>query len=841
MRLPSPRAASVGALAVAACCAAPAAAAPTSSESFSLSVRTARQQDCATRSVKGAGVARRTVTAPFAGVVSVRLRGPARADWDLALVDRASGRTLNGSAGLRARELADSRVAAGQRVVVQACRRAGTGRRARVTVRFVRVDFKQRGEGYTTSVVRVAAGTKADRERLEALGLDTTDHAGLDGQDVILHSAADERALRDAGFEFDVRIGDLLGHSRAARRREQRAGRSRSIRQAAAAGIPSGRTRYRTLPEIQQELKALAAANPGFVRVFSLPLPSLEGRDILGIEIAENVSAPPDGRPVYVQIGTHHAREWPANEATQEFGLDLINAYKGGGDPRLAQIVRQARTYVIPVMNVDGFNATIESEGLNPDGSFEDPVDSGETSGDQGIGGGAYKRKTCSDWGNKANEAIPCLARTYDAATRTGFPDRGVDPNRNYGVVWGGPGTSSTQTSLTYHGPAPFSEVETESVRRFLRDLQPSVLITNHTYSGLILRPPGTEAQAPVPDEAPLRAIGDAMANQTNYVSEFSYQLYDTSGTTDDYIYGGLGGFSYTPEIGFEEFHPEYTTGFIPEYSGRPELDPDGNPTGRTLGGLREAYTLAGLSVIDVEGAPARGISARLTGTAPAGRVLRLRKPISYQTSALPDDTGTQYPVQTITEQRNSLLQVTATGRFTWSVNPSTQPNATEAPWTLTCEDGAGTVLETRQVFVARGQTVNLGLTCAQGSSPTDPASACPLPKGFTRVDVARRSRGRLRISFRRAAGAKKATIEIFRASKGRKIINKRVARFRGRTGSFTWSGKVRGRKVGNGIYTVRFTVTDASGRKDVRRVVVQRSKGRFAQRGSFYLADRCR
>jgi hypothetical protein len=54
------------------------------------------------------------------------------------------------------------------------------------------------------------------------------------------------------------------------------------------------------------------------------------------------------------------------------------------------------------------------------------------------------------------------------------------------------------------------------------------------------------------------------MARETDYVSQFSYQLYDTTGTTDDYIYDGLGGFSYTPEIGKNEFHPEFTTGSSP-------------------------------------------------------------------------------------------------------------------------------------------------------------------------------------------------------------------------------------------------------------------------------------
>ena len=74
------------------------------------------------------------------------------------------------------------------------------------------------------------------------------------------------------------------------------------------------------------------------------------------------------------------------------------------------------------------------------------------------------------------------------------------------------------------------------------------------------------------------------MAKNTRYLSQFSYQLYDTTGTTDDYIYDGLSGYSYTAEIGINEFHPPYTE-FQAEYDGVPETDDDGNPTGSKLGG----------------------------------------------------------------------------------------------------------------------------------------------------------------------------------------------------------------------------------------------------------------
>jgi hypothetical protein len=792
-------------------------AANADSSTLHVTVTEAKRQNCVMRPVTGGGVAHRSATAPADGFVSARLDGPRAADWDLALI--AHGHVLNAGAGPTADELADARVRRGERVTLQVCRRTGSGRKATIRVRWVEADLSpDGGDGYRLQLVRVPFDSADDQVRLDELGLDTTDHPTPAYQDVLLHSAADERRLRAAGFSFAVRVADVLRRDRVNRRTERRAGRSKVARAAAAAAIPSGRTSYRTLPEVEQEMKDLAAANPGLVRTFTLPLRSLEGRAIMGVEIAENVGAPPDGRPEYVMVGTHHAREWPANEGTMEFALDLVQGYKGG-NPELRSIVQGGRSYFIPVLNVDGFNATIVSEGLAPGGSYVDPVNTGGSAGNHVLGSGAYKRKSCSDWGDKAREAMPCVARTYDDARDTPLPDRGVDPNRNYGVAWGGPGSGNDVFDLTYHGPSPWSEVETEGFRRWLRDHQPAVLITNHTFAGLILRPPGTLDQAPVPDEPQLRALGDAMAAETGYLSQFSYQLYDTSGTTDDYVYGALGGFSYTPEIGKVEFHPAYTTGFIPEYDGQ---------AGR--GGLRRAFTLAGLTALS------RDIRGTLQGTAPAGRTLRITRTLSYRTSAKPDDDGVLHPQQTFSEPRNTALVVGADGRFVWAVNPSTQPNAPESPWTLTCEDGVGNVLERRDVYVARGQAVDLALACGTGApSPAPPRTGCVRPAGFSKVGVARRPRGRLRIAFRRTAGAGKVTIEIARRPHGR-----RIARMSGRTRSFTWNGKRRGHKIRNGVYVVRFVVRDAAGLVDARRVLVRKKRGKFAKRGSVRPARRC-
>jgi hypothetical protein len=268
---------------------------------------------------------------------------------------------------------------------------------------------------------------------------------------------------------------------------------------------------------------------------------------------------------------------------------------------------------------------------------------------------------------------------------------------------------------------------------------------------------------------------------------------------------------------------------------------------GEQRGGLREAFKVASETAINAAS------HSVLRGTAPGGRVLRLQRTITYQTDSRPDDDpGDGLPPasqkgQPITEDRQTVLAVPSNGSFEWHINPSTQPNQDETPWKLTCEDAAGNVLESRDVFAARSQTVTLGLACGAGGSPANPtptaptaAPSCTTPTGFRAVNARRRGRG-LRITFSRRVN-KPVTIDVFQTSKRRKIVGvKRVARFRNRFRSLTWDGRrANGRRVANGVYYVRFRIRDAENRLDSRRVVVERKRGRFAKRGRFYLVDRC-
>ncbi len=153
--------------AIAAACAA-ACATPASAEellSTTVTAADASARSCIAKPFGGAAVADRAITAPGAGWVTARLNARS-GDWDLGVFDAVTGRRVTGSAFFGADEVAKGIVTAGQRVVVQACRRSGTSERADLDVSFDAIDPKAKAT--KSSLVRVStpnASTQAGADR----------------------------------------------------------------------------------------------------------------------------------------------------------------------------------------------------------------------------------------------------------------------------------------------------------------------------------------------------------------------------------------------------------------------------------------------------------------------------------------------------------------------------------------------------------------------------------------------------------------------------------------------------------------------------------------------------
>ncbi|MDX6650319.1 MAG: hypothetical protein QOJ97_2270 [Solirubrobacteraceae bacterium] len=617
-------------------------------------------RDCVASPISaGDGLAVSGVTVPATGWVTARLSGSAPGDWDLALFDADTGRRVAASAGFGSNEVAGGLAQAGQRLSVQACRRDAGGRTAQLSVDSVRIDG---GPSERISMARVITPDRAAKQRLSALNLDVTEHGGRGFVGVLLHGAADATKLRRAGFSYIVDVPDL--QAQAAADRQADAIFARSVH---ASALPSGRTSYRTLADYERDLKALAEANPDIVKPLVLPHQTGEGRSVNGIEITTD-PAKADGKPVFALMGLHHSREWPSGENTIEFAIDLVNGYRSG-DARSRRLVAEARTVVIPVVNPDGFNAS------RTFGATADPRTGrgapNEAEDDETVNilthPNEYRRKNCR---------VPNSDRYTCAGPALGLASTGVDPNRNYGALWGGEGASADPLGETYRGPGPFSEPETKNIRDLVSTRQVVTLITNHTFSNLVLRPPGVAAQGAPVDESLLKRLGDAMAAENGYTSQRGYELYDTTGTTEDWSYGVTGGLGYTFEIGCVDkdtatgecktghFHPPFAEA-VKEYEG---TTPYADANGHDGKGNREAYFLALESTVD---------SARhavLQGRAPAGAVLKLHKEFTTETSPVLDDRGRDGAVQTFQDKLDTTMTVPASGSFEWHVNPSTRP-----------------------------------------------------------------------------------------------------------------------------------------------------------------------
>lgn len=583
------------------------------------------------------GVSGFRVVAESTGLVRVRLDpvSPRNrdADWDVAVFDRADGRVVAASAGLRSYEIADGYVTAGTTLWVQGCRYAGNADRVNVSVTFIATSGAATGTaGDPAQLVTVSTPTRADKDRLLALDLDVTEAATDTTVDVVLHGRADADRVRQAGLGYTVKIDNLADHLARTREADQRF-RAQVVR----SDLPSGRTSYRRLADYDFEIKDLAARHPRLVKAFVLGRRTVEGRDISGLEIARDPANAADGKPVFLNMGVHHAREWPAGEHPMEWAYDLVNGY--GKDPRTTRLVNATRNIVVPIVNPDGFSVSREAL---PNGDF--------TAFDYEM-----KRKNCT-----ATDAPTEDGRSGVCPQNPAGRVRGTDLNRNYGGFWGGSGASTNWRSDTFRGSAPFSEPEVQAIRELISKRAVTNLITNHTYGNLVLRPPGVFATGQPVDEVLLRDLGERITARNNYANIRGWQLYDTTGSTEDWSYWATGGLAYTFEIGPLEFHPSFADGVVAEYLG---LAP---AAGAGRGGNREAYFAM------LESTANAAHHATITGQTPPGYTLRAHKRFQTPTSPVTQPDGSTTPPLLFTDTIDNTIR--PDGAFTWHINPSTRP-----------------------------------------------------------------------------------------------------------------------------------------------------------------------
>ena len=302
------------------------------------------------------------------------------------------------------------------------------------------------------------------------------------------------------------------------------------------AGIP-GYSCYRTVEESYASLQALAERSPMLVREVKIGESwqyvrntGQQGYELRGVVLTNR--ARPGPKPVFLLIGAIHAREYTTAETALRFAERLVHSY--GVDADVTWLLDHVEVHVIPQANPDG-----------------------------------RKRAEAGLWWRKNVNRDACGVDSDSY----GF---GVDLNRNSSFKWNQCTSdfcsSSDPCALTYRGPVPASEPETQALESYLRTIFPDrrgagdndpvpadasgVMVTLHSYSPLILYPWGwTEAAAPNGDA--LRTLARKFGYYTGYPACQSGAdgcIYMTDGTTDDFAYGELGVAAFTFELGWRFF-----------------------------------------------------------------------------------------------------------------------------------------------------------------------------------------------------------------------------------------------------------------------------------------------
>ncbi len=273
---------------------------------------------------------------------------------------------------------------------------------------------------------------------------------------------------------------------------------------------------YMDAAEVFSRIQTLAATYPGLCQLITLPHATLgyDGGEP-GIAGPSNVimlriTTTPllKSKPGLLLICGTHAREWVNPLIAVEFAEQLLQNYSPSStDPdviKINRIVEEGDTFIVPVMNPDGFNF-----------SFYDDA----------------------SWRKNRRPSI----------ISPSCP--GVDNNRNYSIFFGEVGSSPNPCSNTHHGDFGFSEQENLNMK-FILDNYPNILIgvDSHSQGEKIFRPIATggtyTSSLPVfpEDETIYTDLENAANAAIQAVSGKTYLTGTTSnhaGTSDEYMFFG--------------------------------------------------------------------------------------------------------------------------------------------------------------------------------------------------------------------------------------------------------------------------------------------------------------
>jgi hypothetical protein len=379
--------------------------------------------------------------------------------------------------------------------------------------------FSQEQEKYARIKIDMQGRTPFTLARL---GLDMTHGEWKPNESFTSEFSETELALiRRAGFQYDILIADVAAYVL----EKNRESAATILRGGCNEGFyPSKIPRnyrygtmggYLTYAELLSVLDSMRLLYPNLITAktpISDTLKTIEGRPIYWLRLSDNPDREEAEEPEVFYNALHHAREPNSLSQLVFYMWYLLENY--ATDPEVKFLVDNTALYFVPCVNPDGY---VWNETTNPNGA-------------------GFWRK------NRRRNADNSI---------------GVDLNRNYGYQWGinNVGSSNIGSNETYRGTNPFSEPETELIRRFCNAHRFQLAMNYHTYGNLLVYPWGY-SDTPTPDSTLFRGFAEAMKRDNAFFAGTGIETvgYNVNGDADDWMYGEQGTkpkiYSLTPEVG---------------------------------------------------------------------------------------------------------------------------------------------------------------------------------------------------------------------------------------------------------------------------------------------------
>ena len=334
---------------------------------------------------------------------------------------------------------------------------------------------------------------------------------------------------------------------------------------------------YYRYEELTQLLHSFAEEYPQLVQVASIGQ-SHEGRDIWVATVTNTATGDHKDKPALWVDGNIHASEVSPSSACLYLLNKLVNEY--GTSDEITRCLDTRVFYICPRINPDGAEWALADKpkiirsSTRPYPYDEDPIEGLQQEDIDGDGRmlsmripdphGPWKvssedprllvRRDPTETGGQYYRVLPeGRLENYDGVMiNISRRKEGLDLNRNFPSSW------RQEHEQPGAGPYPTSEPEIRAIVHFIshhRNITGG--ITFHTYSGVLLRPYGTQSDESFPAEDlwTYQKIGERGTAITGYPAisvyhEFRYHPKEViTGVFDDWMYDHFGLFAWTVEI----------------------------------------------------------------------------------------------------------------------------------------------------------------------------------------------------------------------------------------------------------------------------------------------------